>query len=272
MINQRKTDGRYYHDGFYYFRQGYRLLMSPGLRRYALLPLLINMLLLGGAFYWLYDLLQQQIPLLLSHIPASLHWLYYVLWPLAIVSLFIIFGYFFSTVANILAAPFCGLLAERVEQQLTGQSLPDTSLFALIKDLPRIMLREWQKLKYYLPRVIILILLHFIPIIGPLISPVLWLLFGAWMMAIQYCDYPFDNHRINFSTMRHTLRQDRLLHIQFGGMVSLFTVIPIVNLTIMVAAVCGATAIWVDRYRYTTTVLPVSVSNNDAEQNLKITL
>ncbi len=265
MINPRKRKGHDYHDGFYYFRQGYRLLNLPGVRSYAIVPLIINVLLLSGAFYWLYSMLQQQIPMWLSHLPASLHWLYYVFWPLAVLSLFIIFGYFFSTLANLVAAPFCGLLAERVEQHLTGHALPDTSWFALIKDLPRIMRREWQKLAYYLPRVMGLLLLHFVPVIGPLLSPLLWLLFGAWMMAIQYCDYPFDNHRVNFSVMRHTLRKDRLLHFQFGGMVSLFTLIPIVNLTIMAAAVCGATAIWVDRYRETS---PAGITASHVDEKL----
>ncbi len=59
-----------------------------------------------------------------------------------------------------------------------------------MKDIPRIMKREWQKLARYLPRAIVLLLLYFIPGVGQTVAPVLWFLFSAWMLAIQYCDYP----------------------------------------------------------------------------------
>lgn len=43
-----------------------------------------------------------------------------------------------------------------------------------------------------------LLLLYFVPGIGQTVVPVVWFLFGAWMLAIQYCDYPFDNHKVGF--------------------------------------------------------------------------
>jgi uncharacterized protein involved in cysteine biosynthesis len=78
-----------------------------------------------------------------------------------------------------------------------------------MKDIPRIMKREWQKLAWYLPRAIVLLLLYFIPGIGQTVAPVLWFLFSAWMLAIQYCDYPFDNHKVPFKTMREAPQSDQ---------------------------------------------------------------
>ncbi|MNH40933.1 putative sulfate transport protein CysZ [compost metagenome] len=49
--------------------------------------------------------------------------------------------------------------------------------------------------------------------------------------------------------MRSALRQHKASNLQFGALVSLFTMIPILNLVILPVAVCGATAMWVDRYR-----------------------
>jgi len=217
----------------------------------VIVPLLINILLLGTAFYWLFNKLHQWIPQLLSYVPHWLGWLNVIVWPLAVISIILIFGYFFSTLANWIAAPFFGLLAEKLEQRLTGHVTTESSWWSLMADLPRIMKREWLKLRYYLPRAIGLLLIHFIPGVGQLLAPVLWFIFGAWMMAIQYCDYPFDNHKVSFRAMRNNLAQDRKLHLEFGGLISLLTMIPIVNLVIMPIAVCGATAIWVDRYRLT---------------------
>ena len=49
--------------------------------------------------------------------------------------------------------------------------------------------------------------------------------------------------------MRAALRERKSLNMQFGALVSLFTLVPVLNLAIMPVAVCGATAMWVDCYR-----------------------
>lgn len=233
--------------GFYYFIQGWKLLKTPGIRRFVVIPLVVNILLLGGAFTWLFLQLRQWIPLIMSYVPDWLQWLSYLIWPVTVISIILVFSYFFSTLANIIAAPFCGLLAEQLEIHLTGKLLPDSGWHGMIKDIPRTMKREWQKLAYYLPRALLLIVLYFIPGIGQTIAPVLWFMFSAWMMAIQYCDFPFDNHKITFTEMRNTLNQRKVVQMQFGALVNLFTMIPLINLVIMPVAVCGATVMWVER-------------------------
>lgn len=235
--------------GFYYFSQGWKLITRPGIRRFVLLPLLVNILLMGGAFWWLFTQLDSWIPALMSHVPHWLQWLSYLLWPIVTISVLLVFGYFFSTIANWIAAPFNGLLAEQLEARLTGATPPDTGVLGIMKDVPRIMKREWQKLAWYLPRAVVLLLLYFIPGIGQTVAPVLWFLFSAWMLAIQYCDYPFDNHKVPFKEMRTALRTRKVTNMQFGALTSLFTLIPVLNLVIMPVAVCGATAMWVDCYR-----------------------
>lgn len=81
------------------------------------------------------------------------------------------------------------------------------------------------KFARYLPRAIVLLILYFIPGIGQTLAPVLWFLFSAWMLAIQYCDYPFDNHKVPFKTMREALRTRKVTNMQFGALTSLFTMI-----------------------------------------------
>lgn len=246
MVSSSGTSPR---NGVYYFSQGWKLVREPGIKRFVVLPLLVNIILLGGAFVWLFTRLDVWIPAMMSHVPNWLQWLSYVLWPLVTLSVLLVFGYFFSTIANLIAAPFSGLLAEQLEARLTGATPPDTGVLDIMKDLPRIMKREFQKLAWYLPRAVVLLLLYIIPGIGQTVAPVLWFLFSAWMLAIQYCDYPFDNHKVPFKQMRVALREKKVVNMQFGALVSLFTLIPILNLFIMPVAVCGATAMWVDSYR-----------------------
>ena len=233
-------------NGLYYFSQGWSLIRLPGIRRFVLLPLLINILFMAGAFYWLFGQLGQWISWIMERVPGWLQWLDYLLWPIAVLSVLFVFTYFFSMVVNFIAAPFNGLLAERLEARLTGKSLPETSI---IKDIPRIMKRELIKLAYYLPRAIVILLLYLVPGVGQTLIPVLWFLFSAWMTTIQYCDYPFDNHKVDFNLMKQRLKQRRIDSLQFGTLVYVFTLLPILNLVIMPVAVCGATAMWVDRYK-----------------------
>lgn len=223
-------------------------MMRPGLKRFVFLPIIVNILVLGSAFIWLFYQVDGWVNALLSYLPSWLHWLSFILWPLILSSIILIFGYFFSTVANIIAAPFNGFLAEKVEEELSGTPSKEMPWSDFIKDIPRMINRELIRLAYNLPRIIVLLIISFIPVIN-IISPFLWFLFGSWMMVIQYCDYAFDNHKISFAAMKETLKKDRFNNMPFGALVSLMTMIPIVNLFIMPAAVCGGTAMWFDRYR-----------------------
>ena len=50
--------------GVYYFSQGWKLIGMPGIRRFVILPLLVNIILMGGAFWWLFSKLESWIPVL----------------------------------------------------------------------------------------------------------------------------------------------------------------------------------------------------------------
>ncbi|SCC25894.1 CysZ protein [Gilliamella bombicola] len=236
--------------GIEYFFKGWSLAFSPGIKRFVFLPLIANIVVMSALFYWFFTAITGMVDWGLSYVPGWLHWLGYIIVFIVILMLVILFCYFFSTVTNIIAAPFNGLLAEQVEAQLTGMPAVDTSWISIIKDLPRVFGREFQKLINYLLWAIPILLTYFIPVIGQSVTPVIWFLFTAWQINIQYADYAFDNHKITFQRMRELLKQDRVDNLTFGMLVSFFTMVPVLNLIIMPIAVCGATAMWVDRYRH----------------------
>lgn len=232
--------------GVSYFFKGFELIRQKGLKRFVFIPLSVNLVLFSIAFYYLFGQLDVYMAKLDAFIPDFLSWLSYLLWPLAVAFMLVFFSFIFSSVANWLAAPFNGLLSEKVEEKLTGQVSSDGSFADIVKDTPRTLSREWCKFRYYLPRAIGFLLLSWlIPVIGQII----WFLFVAWMMAVQYKDYPFDNHKINFDLMKDQLRDKKSLSFSFGITVAIFAMVPIVNLIVMPVAICGATALWVDHYR-----------------------
>ncbi|UAA40512.1 sulfate transporter CysZ [Paraneptunicella aestuarii] len=233
-----------------YFLLGFKLIQTKGIRRFVFIPLFVNILLFGAAFTYLVGRIDELVLYLIDLIPSWLEWLKdavaYFVWPLAVITILLVSAYLFSTLANWIAAPFNGLLAEKMELLLTGKPLDDGSFATLIKDIPRTLSREFTKLRYYLPRAIgFLILFFFLPVIGQ----VLWFLFSAWMMAVQYLDYPYDNHKVSFAEMRRDLLRHKGDSFSFGTIVMLFSMIPIINFLVMPVAICGATAMWVDKYR-----------------------
>ncbi|TDQ59615.1 CysZ protein [Mesocricetibacter intestinalis] len=240
--------------GFHYFVMGWHLIRQKGLRRFVIMPVVLNILLLSGLFWLFVSKISDMIDSLMSFIPDWLSWLSGILLVLSVLMILLLFYFIFTALSGFIAAPFNGLLAEKVEQMLTGESPNDMGIADFIKDIPRMLKREWQKLLYSLPRLLLLFLLGFMPLIGQTLIPLLTFIFTAWMMGIQYCDYPFDNHKISFHSMRFNLAQNKIQTTVFGSLVTLCTFVPLVNFLIIPVAVCGATAMWVETYRPQTAV------------------
>ena len=66
----------------------------------------------------------------------------------------------------------------------------------------------------------------------------------SWMLAVQYTDYPMDNHGIEFHQMRQHMANHRSMSLGFGMATNIATLIPLVNFLVMPAAVLGATIMW----------------------------
>jgi len=229
--------------------QGLKLIVTPGLRRFVAIPLTINILLFSLSI-WV--LVQQFTPLVekwISYLPDWLQWLEWFFWIIFAVAAILLVFYTFSILANLIAAPFNALLAEAVEKHLTGEALPSSSsLIAVLKDIPSALFDELRKIGYFLLFAIPLLILFWIPLLN-LAAPLLWALFSAWMMAVEYCDYPMGNHGLRFAEQRRRLRQRKLLSLGFGGATLFATMIPLFNFLVMPAAVAGATSLWVGQLK-----------------------
>ncbi len=230
-------------------REGATLLLHPQLRIFIIVPLAINFVLFLIATSFLIAQFSTAIAWTLGWIPDWLDFLYdylaWILWPLMIFSVLLVYGYSFGIITNLIAAPFNGLLAEKIEAHLTNTPPPPEPLSSMI---PRTLGRELMKLWYFFSRglvvVIGILILSFIPGLNILAS-VVGIVWGAWTMAIQYIDYPADNHQTRFKHLRDYLGDQGMNTFSFGGTVMLATMIPVVNIFAMPVAVAGATVFWV---------------------------
>lgn len=231
-------------NGLLYLIDGFGLITKPGLRRFVIFPLLINIIFFIALFFFLRHYFADLNIWLTSFLPSWLSWLAKVFWILFFFSFFIIFISFFVTVANIFSAPFNSFLAEKVELNLTGAIPEPRTLMENLKDVPRIIGRQLSILGYYLPRALLIAILFFIPVVQILAAP-LWFILNAWYLTLTYIDYPTDNHRVPIKVVRIWLEKRRWVALSFGICVLVASMIPILNFFVIPAAVAGATKFWV---------------------------
>ncbi len=231
--------------GASYFVRGLKLITRPRVRRFVVIPLLINTLIFGGLIWLASDYFGQFIDWMTPTLPDWLMWLTWLLWVVFGLMAIIVIFFTFSILANLVGAPFNGYLAAAVERHLTGREPPGSDR-PFLQEVTLALLGELKKIGYFILWAIPLFILNFVPVIN-LAAPFLWALFGAWMLSLEYLDYPLGNHGLTFPEIRRRLREQRFLSLGFGGAVMLATLIPVFNFLIMPVAVAGATALRVER-------------------------
>lgn len=219
-------------NGAGYLLRGLKMLGRPGLRHFVWIPLLGNLALytlgawvgahyFSAALHWL--------------IPGWLEWLRWLLWPLFAVVLFTVAFFSFALLANLIASPFYGLMAQKAQQML-GIPVPEQAGRGALAEC----LGAARRLGYFAVRAVPLGLLSLIPGLN-LASPFLWALFGAWCLSMEYLSYPLEAQGILFAEQRQGLKTYRLETLTFGGTIMLGLGIPLLNILVPPAAVLGAT-------------------------------
>ena len=240
--------------------RGFELAKKPNIRPYMIVPLIVNILLFSAAGYFAIDLINDALSGLddtvdlwswldwlepvINTIASTLKW---VLLIAAILLILFIAGSVFTMITHMLVSPFIGVLAEKVEKDLHETNYPSHTVTQIAG---RTIKREFTKLKYWITRAlglfVVTIILSFIPVVQ-MISPVLWYLFGAWILALQYIDVPADNNGKSFEEVLGLMQKNRAEVMGFGGAVLLLTSIPIINLVIIPVAVAGGVIFWVEK-------------------------
>ena len=82
-----------------------------------------------------------------------------------------------------------------------------------------------------------------------LAAPAVWLVFSAWVLSLEYLEYPLGNRGMLFSEVRGQVARHRGEAMGFGLAVTLLTLIPVVNFLAMPVAVTGATKLYLERFR-----------------------
>jgi len=233
--------------GVGYALSGFSLITQKGIRPFVVVPLMINIVVFSLGI-WLaksqFDALMERM---LGWLPGWLSWIEWLLWPLFAVLILIAVYYTFTIVANLIASPFNSLLAERVEQKLHGQPIPEFRGYkALIGTVGKTVGSELRKMLYTLKWLPVLLIISVIPGIN-FIAPFAWAIYGAWMLSLQYTDFSMGNHELYIKDELPLLRRNRSMALGFGGILTVLMMIPVVNFFVMPVGVAGGAAFWVKK-------------------------
>ena len=138
------------YSGFRYLIVGFSLIRKRSIRRFVALPLVVNVLVFGALLWfggdWFGGVLERYLPTWLD-----IAVLKYALWIVFGGAMLLIAFYTFALLANFIAAPFNGVLAERVEHSLTGNKPPSSGrVLAVFATVLEAFLSELRKLLYLL--------------------------------------------------------------------------------------------------------------------------
>ena len=140
----------------------------------------------------------------------------------------------FTVLANLIASPFYGVLAARTQALISGEAQ------VIEQPIAQVMVGELKRVLYILLRMLPLLILFVIPVIN-IIAPVVFALFSAWCLAMEFMSYPLENQGLLFVEQKALLKTARFGVLSFGGIVMLGLTLPVLNIIIGPAAVIGAT-------------------------------
>ncbi len=223
------------------FTDAVPLVRRKNLRHFVWLPLIVSFaVILPGVFYGL-SMADDAVVWMMSHIPDWLSFLDVILTPLLYLLGVLISAWLFSFLAIIVGSPFLGILSARTEDVFFQTRHVDERKWW--QAVAPTLLRELRKLGYHIPRLLLVFLFTLIPLINT-VSPIVWFVFGAWIMAVQFMDYPVENRIQDFKVCINKLKKHRTFALGFGACASLALSIPLLNFVAIPVCVVGGTLAW----------------------------
>lgn len=229
--------------------QAYLSLTTKGIRHWALIPILINVLIFSIAMYYLAGFATMLEAMYLGFVENYLAgiwligelftWIAVIIQPLILISVSILFFYFFSSITQLLSSPFSAMLSESVENTFDLDAAGNENSLSFLSALKRTFPREIYKLYKSLKWLALMLILMFVPVAN-LLVPII----GAWLLAIDYLDIPADNRGLTFKQSLKQIQKHPMRHLIFGFSVYLACLIPLVNFLVVPAATIAGTLLW----------------------------
>lgn len=145
----------------------------------------------------------------------------------------------YTALTLIIGDPFYEVISERVERA-SGQMPPEidlpwhtTFLRNLVDSVRLLMLSVAISVPLFVAGLL--------PAIGQTVVPVIDVVLGGWLLAVELTGVPFNRRGLRLADRRRMLAANRARALGFGVPAFLLLMIPLAALIVVPAAVCGAT-------------------------------
>jgi CysZ protein len=216
---------------------------------FVLIPLGLNVLV-GVALYtglYLAGLRQiDQIDQAGGALATALEILAKVLYVLA---LLIGVGWLMVRFGVVLGAPWYGQLAERLEEIITGRTMPATKLTpgGVARAIWRALQFELKKLLLALAIGLPSLLLNLIPVAGTILATAVAIALGALVACLDFFDAPLERRRMRFRDKLGLVRQALPASASFGLLAAFLSSVPLLNLLAIPLCVAAGTLLVLER-------------------------
>ncbi|MCU1561266.1 EI24 domain-containing protein [Mycetocola sp.] len=147
--------------------------------------------------------------------------------------------YLFAAVTLLIGQPFFERISERVEDSLGGvENAVDVRFWPSVA---RGLSESLRILAITVGVGLGLLLLGFIPVLGPVCAGILGAVGGGWFLALELTTAPFERRGLRLADRRRLLNAQRSTTLGFGVAVFLLFLVPFGALVTMPAAVAGGT-------------------------------
>lgn len=214
------------------------LLKHKNLFRYFLLPAVVNSLVLVGIGAVIVFGAGKLFDFLLGWGGWYGQLLYYFVLIVAVFGAVIMAIFVFTTLCNVIGAPFNEKLSEKIEIIITGKKAEGKFSFW------RPIREEFKKFIVFDLGQLLLLLLNFIPVLGQLIYAVLATSLGWWLIAYGYLEIPMGRRNLEFSVKRKLVFGNSRAALGFGLICFLGTAVPVLNIFFIPLCVASGTKLY----------------------------
>lgn len=222
----------------------------PSLWKWLIAPAIISLVLLVAAIAGIVHAVDPLVGWLSGHLPSWLSVVAGAIFELLVIALLGTAGLLlFTTMAGLVAGPFCEMLSEHVESVLTGRPSPPFSLRELVRGALLGVLHAIRRLIATLIGVVIVFVVGFVPVVGTIAAVVL----GAWLAgtaaAYDCYDAVLARRSMAYRDKLAYLAHHRGRTLGLGLAVAGMLLVPGVNLVALGIGAAGATMATLEQRR-----------------------
>jgi len=223
-------------------RGGSHLLAHPRLLVWLVAPALVTLLVVAAVIWGVMALADPALVWVAAHLPEWMSWVSGLLRVIVVGGLAVAGFLVFVTISGLLAGPFCEMLSEAVEEQVTGRPAPGFSMSGFARGMVMGIVHALRRLLVYLlTLVLVFVLGAIIPVIGPVIAFALGAYFAGTSAAYDCFDAVHGRRLWSYRQKLDFLRVHRGRTLGVGAATAGLMLVPVLNLLALGLGATGAT-------------------------------